>query len=244
MLRRRRRASRSRVSTSPKLRVIFSVPARRNVVVDPARGRDVELHLVLLRRREVELPQHRERIERRQLERRGLVVVQQHDAGFPVEGRGFVPVVAGALDAVDVRLQAVGVIVPVLVDRPWPGKKSAARPRASPTVVMLYWLPDARAGRPHRRSKIRACRETRGKPGRCAAEARAAARARRGGDRLLGRRRRDGVGRLQRRRRARRRRRGLGAGVAAAAVRERDSRPGAGARRDDAAGLGFGFAAR
>ncbi len=89
--------------------MIFSAPMRRKVyVIDLARGRDVELGLVLRRRREIELPEHDQRIERRQLQRRRLVVVQQDHAGFPVEVGRLAPVAAGALDAVARRLQSVG----------------------------------------------------------------------------------------------------------------------------------------
>ena len=50
----------------------------------------------------------RQRVERRELERRGLVIVQRHDPGFPVEDRVFAPFLAAALDGELVRLQARG----------------------------------------------------------------------------------------------------------------------------------------
>src|SRR5262249_57130086 len=74
--------------------------APKAVVIDAARRRDAEPDLVLARRGEVELPQHYERIEGRQLERRDLVVVEQHDAAFPVERRRLVAIVVGAFDRI------------------------------------------------------------------------------------------------------------------------------------------------
>src|SRR5258706_8394330 len=84
----------------------FHADATEARMVDAAGGRDVELRLLLLGRREVELPEHGQRVEGRQFQRGGLVVVEQHDTGLPVEGRGFVAAVAGALGRVEIRLQA------------------------------------------------------------------------------------------------------------------------------------------
>src|SRR6266576_6469492 len=78
----------------------------KDVMVNLARGGDIELRVFLAGGSEVELPYHCERVERRQLQRQSLVVVQGHHAGFPVEGRRFAPIVVGAFDAVGIGLQA------------------------------------------------------------------------------------------------------------------------------------------
>jgi hypothetical protein len=85
---------------------LAAVPPK-TVVIDLARRRDVELHFIGLGRGEVELPKNHQRIEGRQFQRRRLVFVEQHHAGFPVEGRRLLPIVArsSARDAEAGRLQ-------------------------------------------------------------------------------------------------------------------------------------------
>src|SRR5437867_1965650 len=77
----------------------------KTIVIEATRGRDVELGFVAIRRREVELPQYGERVEGRYLESGRFFAVEQHDAGFPIEGRGFMPVVTGPLRGVEIWLQ-------------------------------------------------------------------------------------------------------------------------------------------
>src|SRR5262249_52883604 len=56
-------------------------------------------------RREIELPQHDERVERGQLERGGLVLVERDDARFPVESRDLAALLASPLDGELLRLE-------------------------------------------------------------------------------------------------------------------------------------------
>src|SRR6266511_1710753 len=74
-------------------------------VIPAPRRRDVELRFVPVGRSEIKLPEHRQRIERRQLEAGGLVAIEQYDAGLPIESRRFVAAVAAALRRVEIGLQ-------------------------------------------------------------------------------------------------------------------------------------------